>query len=121
MDIDIYDFYITLPFLNSPVRLHRFAFPKQETAEPMAKQHPPLAVPHSKCHPFAFPASLQCVWLGFGFNCKVPPFCKPNAAGIEIEEQNHPPTKIKVSHCQKSSGMHKAESLNREGGEWKLH
>lgn len=38
MDIYIYDFHITLPFLNSPVRHHRFALPKQETGMPMAKQ-----------------------------------------------------------------------------------
>lgn len=107
MAIDTYDFYITLPFLNSPVRLHRFAFPKEETAKPMAKQCPPLAVPHSKSQPFAFPASLPCVRFSFGFNCKVPTFCKPNAAGIEIEEQNHPPTKIKASHCQNQVGCTK--------------
>lgn len=108
MDIHIYDFHVTLPFLNSPVSHDRFALPKQETGMAMAEQCPPLAVPHSKCQPFAFPASLQCMRLSFGFNCKVPTFCKPNAAGIEIEELNHPPTKIKASYHQKSSGMHKA-------------
>lgn len=82
----------------------------------MAKQCPPLAVPHSKRQPFAFPASLQCVRLSFGFNFKVPTFCKPNAAEIEIKEKNHPPTKVKASHRQKSSRMHKAGSLNREEG-----
>lgn len=86
MDIYMYDFHITLPFPSSPVRHHRFALPKQETGMAMAKQCPPLAVPHSKCQPLAFPALLQCVWLSFSFNCKVPTFCKLNAAGIEIKE-----------------------------------
>lgn len=41
------DFHIILPFLNSLVKHHRFAFPKQEADMPTAKQCPPLAVPHS--------------------------------------------------------------------------
>lgn len=86
MDTDMYDFHITLPFPTSPVRHPRFALAKQETGMAVAKQCLPLAMPHSKCQPLAFPASLQCAQLSFGFNCKVPTFCKPNAARTEIKE-----------------------------------